>query len=368
MIAGIKPGQAALFLYTWTGTGFFLGTLTLMGPVRWVTNHSRAAGWSYTAEKLLVLSFIAALFVVSLLLARLLYTRTAAAPAGRLKYALLGAPAALFLISLWFWMNPKLMIDTDMKTTTESASWSEFVFGPYPEKDRLAALKTQGYSAVISLLSPAVVPFEPVLLAREQAAAKEVGMEVIHIPMLPWVSSNDHVKARLKEIESRGPGKYYVHCYLGKDRVNVFRNMLVSLSGDARVGAAQPGSARSLRDITKFERGAITALAGDVFFTPYPTDEEFFGYVLNGTVASLVSLLDPKNPEDLPWIRKEKKIAAEYGLKYANYPWRTLNRQEKEKAVREMTAMKKPLVVHAFLSRSKESADFLETFGRLKQR
>jgi len=360
----LAPRSIALFLWYWLLGGFFLGTLTLMGPVRWAANHSRAAGWSYAAEKLLILSFIAALFVISLLLARLLYTKTLAA-AGSMKYALLGAPAALFLISLWFWMNPKLMIDTGMKTFTETSSWSEFVFGPYPEKDRMTELKAEGYTAVISLLSQAVVPFEPVLLAREQEAAKEAGIEVIHIPMLPWVSANDHVKARLKEIERRGPGKYYVHCYLGKDRVNVFKTML-SASGGARLKSLAPANVRTLNDIKEFERGAITVLRKDVFFTPYPTDEEYFGYILNGTVKSVASLLNPDNPEDLPWIKKEEAIAAKYGLKIVNYPWKTLEKAKKEKAVKEISALEKPLVIHAFLSRSGESSDFIETYRRVK--
>ncbi|PKM97653.1 MAG: hypothetical protein CVU79_07395 [Elusimicrobia bacterium HGW-Elusimicrobia-3] len=366
MIENIGIKRAALFLWHWVLTGFFLGTLTLMGPVRWATNYTRGAGWSALAEKLLVLSFIGALAAVSLLLARLLTLKTEAMP-GRRRYALPALSLALFAAALLAWMNPKLMIDAGMKTSSDTYAGAEFVFGPYPEAARLAELKGEGYTGVISLLSRAVVPFEPMLLNTEISAAGKAGVELIHIPMLPWVSSNDHVKAKLEELLARG-GRYYVHCYLGKDRVNVFRNMLVSMAGDARVSGAQPGSARSLRDITKFERGAITALATDVFFTPYPTDEEFFGYVLNGTVASLVSLLDPKNPEDLPWIRKEKKIAAEYGLKYANYPWRSLGRLEKEKAVREMTAFKKPLVVHAFLSRSPESSDFIATYKRVKQR
>jgi protein tyrosine phosphatase (PTP) superfamily phosphohydrolase (DUF442 family) len=362
MTKDFKPGKAALFLYTWLGTGFFLGTLTLMGPVRWATNHSRAAGWSYSAEKLVVLSFIAALFVISLLLARLLFAKTAASPSGGLKSVLLGVPAALFIISLWFWMNPKLMIDTGMKTTTESASWSEFVFGPYPEKDRMAALKAEGYTAVISLLSPAVVPFEPVLLARERDAAKEVGIEVIHIPMLPWVSSNDHVKTRLKEIERRGPGKYYVHCYLGKDRVNVFKTMLSSITGGARLKSLDPSNVRTLNDIKKFERGAITVLRKDVFFTPYPTDEEYFGYILNGTVKSVASLLNPDNPEDLPWIKKEEAIAAKYGLRIVNYPWKKLDAAGKAKAVREIRALERPVAIHAFLAHTTDSIGFIAAY------
>ena len=361
-VADLTAGRVALFLWHWLLSGFFLGTLTLMGPVRWATNYARGAGWSGLAEKLLVLTFIAALAAVSLLLARLLTLRTEAA-AGRRRYALPALSLALFAAALWFWMNPKLMIDAGMKTTTESSAWSEFVFGPYPDNERLAGLKAEGYSAVISLLSPAVVPFEPVLLARERDAAKEAGLELIHIPMLPWVSANDHVKDRLKELDRRGPAKYYVHCYLGKDRVNVFKTLLAA-AGTGRARSLDPANIRTLYDIKELERGKITVLQKDVFFTPYPTDEEFFGYILNGSVKSLASLLNPANPEDLPWITKEKAIAEKYGLKLVNYPWKALDAAGRARAVREIRALEKPAVIHAFLAHTTDSQDFIRAYRR----
>ena len=73
---------------------------------------------------------------------------------------------------------------------SETRAGSSFTFGPYPTEDRLAALERDGYTAVISLLHPAVVPFEPKLIADETAAAERVGIEFIHLPMLPWIADN----------------------------------------------------------------------------------------------------------------------------------------------------------------------------------
>lgn len=362
---GISGKRAALFLWHWLLSGFFLGTLTLAGPVRWATGYTRGAGWSYGAEKLVVLGLIGGLAAVSLLLA-LALTRSTEAAAGRRRYALPAVSLGLFLLALALWLNPRLMNGTAAAGPAESFSWSEFVFGPYPEKERLAELKAEGYTAVISLLSKAVVPFEPVLLAREQEAAKETGLELIHIPMLPWVSSNDHVGARLKELARRGPGKYYVHCYLGKDRVNVFKRMLAAAPGAAAVRDLDPSAARSLKGVKAFERGPVAELERDVYLTPYPTDEEFFGYVLNGTVAGLVSLLDPANPENLPWIKKEEAIARKYGLPLSAYPWLALDKAGKQKAVREIRAARRPVVVHAFLSKAPECADFAAFYSAAK--
>ncbi|OGR64239.1 MAG: hypothetical protein A2X31_13290 [Elusimicrobia bacterium GWB2_63_22] len=352
---------AALFAWHWLCSGFFLGTLTLMGPVRRITDHARAAGWSETGEKAAVFALIGVLFFVSLLCARLLADKTAAAgKAGR--YGLPAGALALALLALWFWLTPSLMIDRGMKSDAVIVSGTEFVFGPYPGEERLSGLKEEGYTAVISLLSPAVVPFEPVLLASEIEEAQEAGLPLIHLPMLPWISSNDHVEKALSELLAKGSGKYYVHCYLGKDRVNVFRRMLAGLSGDGAQAAPPPGSARTLYDIKSFERGAITVLAKDVFLMPYPTDEEFFGYVLNGSVASLVSLLDPANPENLSWIKKEKEIAAKYRLPLASYPWRSMDTAARKKAVEEIKRLKKPTAIHAFLSASPDYAEFKNAY------
>ncbi len=353
------PKTAALLLWHWLLAGFFLGTLTLMGPVRWTVSHARAAGWSAGAERAAVLAFIAALALVSLLLARLLAARTLSGGAAA-RYGLPAASLALFLTALAFWLNPRLMIDSDMRLTGEGRGTAQFVFGPYPDRERLAALKKEGYTAVVPLLSRAVVPFEPMLLDQEEAAARDAGLEVVHIPMLPWVSSNENVEPALRALVARG-GRYYVHCYLGKDRVNVFRRKLEAVPGADAGGA---GERRSLADIKAFERGPVTALETDVFLIPYPTDEELFGYVLNGNVVTLVSLLDPANPENLPWMKKEREIAAGYRVRLVNYPWLALDAAGKKKAVGEIKALKRPVAVHAFLSKTPECEDFAVYYRR----
>lgn len=363
----LTPKNIVLFLYYWLCLGFFMGTLVLMGPVRWLAVYSRAHDWSGSKEKALVFVFIAILAVVSALCARLFALKTASA-AKPAKAAFSGAALIVFLVSLWFWMNPKLMVDRTMELTFSNYSGTEFVFGPYPEKEKLLELKKEYYTAVISLLSPAVVPFEPALMSREAAAAKEAGIELISIPMLPWVSTNDHVEGRIEELAGRGGGKYYVHCYLGKDRVNIFKKLLSSKAAGAKIVSPEEGSMRTLYDIKKFERGAIAILDKDVFFTPYPTDEEFFGYILNGSVKTVVSLLDPANKEDLPWMTKEKEISVKYKVKYANYSWKSIGVEKKEAAVREIMKLQKPTVIHAFLSQSPECVDFVETYARLKTR
>ncbi len=357
-----------MLLYYWLCLGFFIGTLILMGPVRWLANYSRAHDWSGSKEKALVFVFIGILIIISFICARLFAAKTAAARGKQVKAVFMAGALSVFIISLWFWLNPKMMIDSRVKETFASFSGTEFVFGPYPEKVRLMELKNENYTAVISLLSPAVVPFEPVLINQETASAKETGIELIHIPMLPWVSSNNQIEGKLKEIIEKGAGKYYVHCYLGKDRVNVFKSILGSVSKDVRLKSLQPESIRTLRDIKEFERGPITILDSNIFFTPYPTDEEFFGYVLNGSVKTLVCLLNPKNKEDLPWIEKERTISGTHRMKFINYPWKTLDKDKKVKVMAKLMNLEKPMAIHAFNSTAPECAEFIETYNKMKSR
>lgn len=364
----LTPKNIALFLYYWLCLGFFMGTLVLMGPVRWLAVYARAHDLGASKEKALVFILIGLLALVSALCARLFALKTSAAAAKPAKAAFSGAALIVFLVSLWFWLNPKLMIDRAMELTFSNYSGTEFIFGPYPEQEKLLELKRDYYTAVISLLSPAVVPFEPALMRREAAAARETGIELVSIPMLPWVSTNDHVEGKIEELVGRGGGKYYVHCYLGKDRVNIFKKLLSSKAAGAKIVSTVEDGRRTLYDIKKFERGAIAILDKDVFFTPYPTDEEFFGYILNGSVKNLVSLLDAGNKEDLPWMTKEKEISVKYKVKYANYPWKNLSLEKKEAAAREIMKLEKPAVIHAFLSQSPECVDFVETYNRLKAR
>lgn len=363
-LMGNKYGVKGLVVFTWHWlfSGFLLGTLTLLGPVRWSTDRMRAAGWSDTAEKAVVLLFIAALAAVSLLLARRLTAATLSAGgrAGRL-----GLPAlslGMFLAALAFWMNPKMMAGAGGKGMSLIFGGSEFVFGPYPESERLAELKAEGYTAVVPLLSRAVAPFEPVLLDKEIKAAREIGLELVHVPMLPWISANAHVEAEIRKLLERG-GKYYVHCYLGKDRVRLFQKILTKVSGGrAAVSGGTPR--KTMAERKNWERGPLRDLGGGIFLAPYPTDGEFMS-MIQSDVASLVSLLNPANPEDLPWMEKEAGLAARYGLAYVNYPWETMTPEAKEKAVREISGMKKPAVVHAFLTPSPPSDDFAERHSGL---
>jgi len=206
------PLTTVLFLCTWLAVGFSSGTVTLLGPVRWVTSAMRDGGASGVAERAAVLAIVAAYvslsFIVTLMLVRGAVRRggwrRVAVPVG----AWLAAAACL-----WLWMTPRLVNGFQ---PVQIDTVARFTFGPYPERERFEQLREQGFTAVVSLLHPAVVPFEPTLLARERELAEEFGIEFIHAPMLPWVGDAVATIALLQELAGRQTGRYYVHCYLGR--------------------------------------------------------------------------------------------------------------------------------------------------------
>ena len=167
--------HVAVVLFFWLTTGFLLGTGTLLGPVRWTASHARSVGWSQTGENAAIVGIIAAFICVSGLLAFRL-ARVVSRARGRLVRW--GWPLAVSLAAaamLHLWLTPSLLSGSSGGVTEAGP---RFTFGPYPDEKRLRELEAEGYTAVISLLHPAVVPFEPILIADEERAARRAGRAV----------------------------------------------------------------------------------------------------------------------------------------------------------------------------------------------
>ena len=70
-----------------------------------------------------------------------------------------------------------------------------------------------------------------------------------------------------------------------------------------------------------FERGRLAVFGKEeVILGPYPTDGEWFNFVLRRDVEEIVSTLNPNNPADVPWIEKEREIARENDLAFTLRP------------------------------------------------
>lgn len=361
-IAASSRLRMLTFLYLWASSGFFLGTLLLLGPVRWITNILRAKGSSENLEDLVVLLAIGILFVISVVAARLLNGPATAGDWNARRLGALILPGALAVAATGLWMNPNLLVDRYMP----SGPPQHFFIGPYPQEEDLERIKENGYTAVISLLHPAIVPFEPKLIRDERAAAEDAGIKLIEIPMLPWVSKNSEALEKIRKLSADTSARYYVHCYLGKDRVNVVRRALVRMN--VKVSGAPAQAARSLDKIQVFERGAVEPLGDGVYITPYPSDEEYFGYVVAGGIKTVVSLMDPKDPEDVSWIEKEKKLATDHGLTLVLKPFSPSKSPAGAAGalVGEIVKLPRPIVIHAFTNPSPATVALREAFETIQ--
>ena len=352
----------SLFLILLLLVGFSIGTITLLGPVRWIVNLGNTLQFSQHTEdfliKVVIVLFIFVSSSISLLLSSILL---------RKKSIIIGIISVFSLVlitsgMIWLWMNPALMQAYDGIVTHEIVGKVEFLFGPYPSEQDLLKLKDEGVTAVVSLLHPAVVPFEPKLLSDEEKLTKSIGIKLIHIPMLPWVSENKESIHEIIKLAEGGRGKYYVHCYLGKDRVNIVKRIIRRYTSS--ITEVNVDSLRTLEGLKSFERGEIVKLDEGVYLTPYPTDDEMLRFILNGSVKQIVSLLDPHHPPDTMWINKEKEICETHFMPYELIPLGpSFNSPDRLiEIVNRTKHMPRPLVIHAFLSKSSRTKEFIKAY------
>jgi protein tyrosine phosphatase (PTP) superfamily phosphohydrolase (DUF442 family) len=355
-----------VFFTIWLLVGFPFGTCTLMGPVRWITEFTRNSSLDPSIEnwliRIVILLFIASSFFVSLYLVKGFVNTFSQLK----KVMIIGLPICLSVLALWLWFNPSIM---QFNSTVSSESYDniEFIFGPYPDEDKIIELKKQNITGIISLLHEAVVPFEPKFLSDEIEQTAKYGLKLIHLPMLPWVSSNEHSLNEIRRIAREGSGKYYVHCYLGKDRVGVVRRVIKDILGEENISGEY--NQRNIENKKSFERGRIIKLDDRVYLTPYPTDEEFFAYILNGAFENVVSLLTQNNPEDVQWIEKEEQLLRSNNINYHYMPIdiKSYDLSKINEYTQKIKHMEKPILIHAFLVDSPQTDLFMDSYKDTNQ-
>lgn len=354
----MKLKNLTLFSILWLFTGFSLGTGILMGPVRWIADLSL----SKNVEDVFVRIFILLLIGISFFLASW-FTRGVLR--SRRKQTQMGIPVIGLLCvlgSLYLWLTPQMM-GASLNTPAENVG--HFTFGQFPTLQKIDSLKAQGYTAVISLLHPAVVPFEPRLLAEEKENCRKVGLQFIHLPMLPWVSENTAALDSAKILALKTNGKYYVHCYLGKDRVGVIRRAIRQTVGKSRVrNESAKISSRNIEEYGHFERGDITTLTDSIYLTPYPTDEEILAFIVSGDVRKVVCLLNPQNSHDSSWINTEQATLKKYGIPYELMPLPSspFDPLKAVEITRRLWTFPRPLIIHGFLSRGIRWESIIQAF------
>lgn len=355
-----------IFLYVWLMVGFATGTATLLGPAKWITGSLRESSWR-DYENLVMVGVILAYVAGSFLLARRLgacisRTRGLAAKCVIPCVATVAAGGAL-----WGWMNPAVYARAwGGPGGRVRAGAAQFVFGPYPNEAKLQQLKAEGYAAVISLQHPGVVPFEPRGIAAEKEAAKRVGIELIHAPMLAWVSSNEESLKKVRRVARNGRGRYYVHCGLGRDRTNIVKRMLERMGAQAsstgKAPKARTWAVRRAERGNQMERGTFQELGKDLWFVPYPNEHEMYGNMLAGQVAPVLLLLDPADPEQAGWIGEARETFTRYGVPFTLDPLRPGDAAEAQEAARKARSLPRPLTVIVPFTPPRERPEVAEVF------
>lgn len=224
-------------------------------------------------------------------------------------WALVAFSVLLCVSAVYYFMNTGTgVIQSSQGQIVEG---ERFTFGPYPEKEDLELLHEKGYDGVITLLNP-TLPIEKPLLDQEKSNAEKAGLEVHSLPMLPWVGDNTKSIDRVKELIHQDEKKYYVHCYLGRHRVDVVKQVINEELGDDEY-------ALKFLQPTTLERGNLYYFPDQsIVIGPYPTDEEWFTRVGRGQVEEVVSLLPEGQFEN--WKKKEQKTVGEMEMTYTPMP------------------------------------------------
>lgn len=322
----VSTGQLCYF---WLMIGFTMGTIILLWPVRWLTEALQRAGATQRTENLYVIGLVLAYVIVSFLIARRIQKYVRGCATRSVRWRVIAAVTACALLTAWAWRNPSMMLasaaggrEIGSLTTGRGA---KFEFGSYPDSARLAELKKQGVTTIISLQDPNI-PVEREGVEAEKKLVRQLGLKLVSAPMLPWFSENTESLNKIRGIVAEESGHYYVHCGLGRDRVNMVKRVIESMGGRAV-------AAEGLREALGFEgrendfhHGSLISLAPGVWLTPYPEKEELYGCFLEGRPGRVVLLLDSTSAPQDSLLRQARKLFTSYGVPFVELPLRDAKR------------------------------------------
>lgn len=322
------------------------------GPTRLLANYASQKQWPSNVESNLQKALILVFIILCGVTAYYSTKRLLKIHNARTKQLWIVALGLALSYSVYvFTLQPELLIAEPGKEDSVKTNTTSFYFGSYPDEPKLQQLKNENYTAVISLLHEMVVPAEPILLQKEKTIAKKVGIKVISIPMLPWIVENDAAISQIKQIAKQGKGKYYVHCYLGRDRASIFKNIIQTENKNALVNGIT--HAKSLKNCAQLERGKVITIQPNVYVTPQPTNEEYFSLFCNGQIQTIVNLLPQQNAEEKTLVVREEKLCAQYNIQFVQVPNATSERKMRL-LVNKILQLPKPIAIHSFHSDAPE--------------
>jgi len=330
----------------------------LGGPSKWLSEYARVTDMEMSQESILGKSIILLYLIFSFILSFYIHGVLNKSANKLTKVAFRSILTAMLLTSVYiFSFYPQWLISYagGVSEKIETISFDgnsnqlSFVYGPYPNEEMIKTLKDKGYDGIISLLHEYVVPAEPNLIKQEAEFGKKYGIEIINMPMLPWISGNKQTIENVKDFIETKKGVYYVHCYFGRDRVNIFKSIVNKYGKQDELKTVEKVDKSSW----VWERGDYFKLEAGVYMTPYPTDDEFIKYVLGGYFKTVISTLNDKEENNIEWIAKETEIFSIYPVKYIHYPLDgSINQKGLDQFKELINTNKKPILIHDFLTKS----------------
>ena len=181
-------------------------------------------------------------------------------------------------------------------------------------------------------------------IEEEHEAITKLGLQLISAPMLPWFSENRESLEKVRRVAASGHGHYYVHCGLGRDRVNIVKRLIENLG--ARTASAADlrpplGFEGRKRD---FEQGSLVLLAPHVWLIPYPEREELYGCIFEGSPGRVVLLLDSTQTAQDSALKESRRLLSAYGVPFTE----TLVPGSFATAARSVSQMTPPVTVIAY--------------------
>jgi hypothetical protein len=326
----------------WLLVGLILGTAVLIGPVRLLTEGMGEAGWEQRSQDHVLIVVILLYLALSLVLTRYVVGVMLRARNRNTRWAIATVFTVIGAVTAWQWSNPANLLASIAgggdAGTFSAAGGAEFVFGAYPDEDKLRELQLRGVTSVISLQHPGVI-VEREGISAERDATEKLGLTLIQAPMLPWVSDNAVSLQKLRLIARRGKGKFYVHCGLGRDRVNVAKRV-IEAEGTRVSVASDLIAATDFADRTSpFERGSLLQIDKGKWVIPYPNEHEMFGFLLGGQAGHVISLLDTTDEEYAEWQTIMRRHLSEHRVPFTAMPLKIGDRRRAREIARAIRGM-----------------------------
>ena len=262
---------------------------------------------------------ILAYVILSWFITRALQRRMVASRNPAVRFGVPVVATALAVTTFWLWSNPGGLFASLAGATSSRLSMGSgavWEFGRYPDYETLERFKREelhgSYHSRTSRRPGGATRH------RERASNGAPGRHQAHRSADAAVGEQQSGVTRSHPVNrsNRHRGRYYVHCGLGRDRVNLVKHMLEGL-GARTVGTEGylEGNFFDTR-IPNFERGQLGTFGGDKWLVPYPDAHEMLGNVLQGKTAHMILALDTTDVQQRKWADEARTTFKEYGIPF----------------------------------------------------